>query len=1035
MDSTGVPYTGAHDITLALYESQSATTPMWQETLTTDFDSGYYAVQLGADSTNPLDDSLFEAGVLFVGFAVDGGAELPDRLVVSSTPFARRAAVAERVDGGVVDASSVQINGLTVIDGTGTFLGVLTEETLSGLACVTDQLPIYNGTSWSCTAGGLTALACTAGQIATYDGAGWICGSDSDTLVSLGCIAGDVVTFDGVDWSCEQPTDSGVSSWGDLGDIPGAISSIENLSCTDGQLLAWDDSSGEWSCETVTDTTLSQGTVISYITDSPISLAAGSTVGGSSIENTDTLGDLVCADGDVAHSSGGVWGCAAASLVDTVGSLSCSDGEIIAYSTTSSSWECETLAITDSDTLGSLSCSDGEIIAYNASSSSWECEVLAITDSDTLADLMCIDGDVAAWDDTSAVWECVELAMTDSDSLADLEVGCTSGAIPVWDGSYWTCADGTLASLSCTTDEVPLWDGSYWTCAPASTATPNWGDITGVPTALEAIETDGLAEGALPFTGLNEVSGGALDNEFTYDYVQDTPVVINDGQENNPSSSMATVPAIGPSLSILVTVDTLGNSDHAAIQYLLRHYDGSQIIDYTIVAYGDYSGSSTVAETWTVTETLDNMASTQSNLVYPQGTWTLLAFDNDDLPGNPAPGEDGSFTWNMQVVAVTPDMASVNGDLIVDDDLIVSGNTNLGTDLSVSGDITGASLDVSGPISADSVDVYGDVTIYMGADLVFVDSTGAETLRMNGVTFWNLLCDRDQDGYVSDDASCAGDDCDDTQSTINLGAADTVGDGVDQNCDGMDGEDTDQDGAASIVSGGTDCDDNDSSEFPGSSSSCPGSTCKTLLAAGLSFGDGDYWLDPNSTGAATFECDMTTDGGGWTGIAFPTADTYLNGTMVAVDSAGTEGIDPVNGPNTGPDGSGDHTYHYSFDFDPGYSSFYLESYQIKANAASGDLSDIFSGSFVQSDWSIGNSGSYGDVSFGDANASGPITSYAAQISTNEQCQTCTHDWPPGTIVFDMGATATAFRIGWGEGGGESEGWYPWYQGTIFLREP
>jgi len=1001
MDSTGVPYTGVHDITLGLYDSLGATIPLWAETLTTDFDEGYYTVQVGADSANPIDDSFFQAGGLYIGLAIDGGAELPDRLAVSSTPFARRAAVAERVEGGVVDATSIQVNGLTVIDGTGTFLGWLAEETLSGLACLTDQLPIYNGTSWSCTDGGVTALTCSAGQIATYDGAGWSCGSDADTLAGLGCVAGDVVSFDGTDWSCEQPVDSGVSSWNDLADIPGVLSSIENLSCTDEQLLSWDDSLGEWSCATASDTTLSQSTVISYVTSSPISLAAGSTVGGSDIENTDTLGDLVCADGEITQSSGGVWGCAPASSIDTV---------------------------------GSLGCSDGEIIVYNATSTTWECEVLAIVDSDTLADLMCDDGDVAAWNDTSAVWECVTLAMTDSDSLADLEAGCASGAIPVWDGSYWTCADSTLASLVCSADEIPMWEGSFWTCAAAATATPNWSDIVGVPSALETIESDGLAEDALPFTGLNEVSGGALDNEFTYDYVQDTPVVINDGQENNPTSSSATVPTIGPSLSVVVTVDTLGNSNHAAVQYLLRHDNGSQLVDYTIVAFGDYSGSSTASETWSVTETLENLASTQSNLVYPEGMWTLLAHDNVDQPSSPTPGEDGSFTWTMQVVAVTPDMASVNGDLVVDDDLIVSGNTDLGNDLSVSGNITGASLDVSGPITADSADVYGDVTIHMGADLIFVDATGSETLRMNGVTFWNLLCDRDQDGYASNDASCAGDDCDDTQSTINTGAVDTVGDAVDQNCDGMDGEDADQDGAASIASGGTDCDDGDSSEFPGSSASCPGSTCKTLLDAGLSTGDGSYWLDPNGTGAAAFECDMTTDGGGWTGITFPTADAYLNGTMVAVDGATTEGIDPTYGPYT-QDGSGDHTYHYSFDFDPGYSSFYLASYQIKANAGSGDESDLHSATFVQSDWSMGNSGSYGDISFGDASATGPLTTYATELVSLAQCQTCTYDWPPGATVFTLGASSTAFRIGWGEGGGEYEGWYPWYQGTIFLREP
>ena len=37
---------------------------------------------------------------------------------------------------------------------------------------------------------------------------------------------------------------------------------------------------------------------------------------------------------------------------------------------------------------------------------------------------------------------------------------------------------------------------------------------------------------------------------------------------------------------------------------------------------------------------------------------------------------------------------------------------------------------------------------------------------------------------------------------------DIVGDGIDQNCDGLDGTDVDGDGFASVASGGDDCDDN-----------------------------------------------------------------------------------------------------------------------------------------------------------------------------------------------------------------------------------
>jgi hypothetical protein len=62
--------------------------------------------------------------------------------------------------------------------------------------------------------------------------------------------------------------------------------------------------------------------------------------------------------------------------------------------------------------------------------------------------------------------------------------------------------------------------------------------------------------------------------------------------------------------------------------------------------------------------------------------------------------------------------------------------------------------------------------------------------------------DRDYDGF-----SEAEGDCDDTDPNISPTASDIVGDGIDQNCDGVDGTDTDGDGFASSASGGEDCDD------------------------------------------------------------------------------------------------------------------------------------------------------------------------------------------------------------------------------------
>ena len=68
-----------------------------------------------------------------------------------------------------------------------------------------------------------------------------------------------------------------------------------------------------------------------------------------------------------------------------------------------------------------------------------------------------------------------------------------------------------------------------------------------------------------------------------------------------------------------------------------------------------------------------------------------------------------------------------------------------------------------------------------------------------------LDVDDDGDGVSENEG-----DCDDTDDTIYPDAEDTI-DGTDQNCDGIDGVDEDEDGFASVESGGTDCDDSDAS--------------------------------------------------------------------------------------------------------------------------------------------------------------------------------------------------------------------------------
>ena len=125
------------------------------------------------------------------------------------------------------------------------------------------------------------------------------------------------------------------------------------------------------------------------------------------------------------------------------------------------------------------------------------------------------------------------------------------------------------------------------------------------------------------------------------------------------------------------------------------------------------------------------------------------------------------------------------------------------------------------------------------------DDTGLDTSTLE--TFY---ADDDGDGFgdpddttdacslpadhVTDDA-----DCDDSDASINPDGTESC-DGADEDCDG----DTDE---------GLDGDFED----------CPAGSCLDILTADSSAPSGDYWIDFDGTSTET-ECDMSTDGGGWT---------------------------------------------------------------------------------------------------------------------------------------------------------------------------
>ena len=154
--------------------------------------------------------------------------------------------------------------------------------------------------------------------------------------------------------------------------------------------------------------------------------------------------------------------------------------------------------------------------------------------------------------------------------------------------------------------------------------------------------------------------------------------------------------------------------------------------------------------------------------------------------------------------------------------------------------------------------------------------------------------------------------------------------------------------------------------------------------------------------------------------------------MVAVDAASTEGVDAECRPFTQDAGNEEHTYHYTFTFAPTFEAFYLSGYEAQAfGSGAGNTSDIDGNNFVQTDWDLGNGSTHGDISFGSADAEGPVTSFAAQ-GVNVDTTAAIVPFPANDTIFSVVAT-DGFRIGWGEEGSQSEGWFPWLSGSVFIR--
>ncbi|MEZ4381196.1 MAG: fibrinogen-like YCDxxxxGGGW domain-containing protein [Nannocystaceae bacterium] len=228
------------------------------------------------------------------------------------------------------------------------------------------------------------------------------------------------------------------------------------------------------------------------------------------------------------------------------------------------------------------------------------------------------------------------------------------------------------------------------------------------------------------------------------------------------------------------------------------------------------------------------------------------------------------------------------------------------------------------------------------------------------------------------------------------------------------------------------CDDGNALSDDGCLSNCriPRS-CAEILDHDGEATNGVYLVDPQGSGVPwPAACDMTLDGGGWTGFAVQdTCNGNLLATINAVDAGDAAGVDDSCRPFAENIDSGSFIYQLDVVFQPGFEEFFLRNYKIRT-ILDPELN------FVQTSWQMAYDFPQGSISLGDAKASGPAANWVKDGGSPDPLPFDTVlPYPLLETPFALDGPTDTLRIAWAEttAAEYSEGLYPWWAGRIFVR--